>query len=79
MVIVTGASRGIGKAVAERLIQKKKEVIGIARDINKIPFRSYSCDVAQASEVQAVAKKIQKEILIYFNWKTIFHPLPTFL
>lgn len=32
MIIVTGASRGLGKAITERLVEKGEEVLGLARN-----------------------------------------------
>ena len=32
MIIVTGASRGLGRSVAERLIESGEEVLGISRE-----------------------------------------------
>ena len=38
--IVTGASSGIGAAIAEQLINQQYQVIGLARDFSKCSFRS---------------------------------------
>ncbi|MEL6710640.1 MAG: SDR family NAD(P)-dependent oxidoreductase, partial [Pseudomonadota bacterium] len=32
MIIITGASKGLGAAIAERLKSKGKTVVGLARD-----------------------------------------------
>ena len=36
MIIVTGVSRGIGKAIAQRLIKNGHKVIGLARSIKSL-------------------------------------------
>ena len=46
MIIVTGASKGLGRAICERLLEKKFEVLGLSRNVKEIPFSSYSCDVS---------------------------------
>lgn len=65
MIIVTGASRGLGRAVTERLIDSGQEVLGLSREIEDSPFNSIACDVSDYEEVKSVAielKKGKKEI-----------------
>ena len=40
MIIVSGASRGLGKAITERLTEKGEKVIGLARSVNGIKLLS---------------------------------------
>ena len=47
MIIVTGASKGIGYAISQRLIDKGTDVLGLARDVSQLKFNSLSCDVSQ--------------------------------
>ncbi len=61
MIVVTGASRGLGRAICDRLLSKNIEVLGLARRVEGIPFRSMSCDVSSYVEVKAVAKALKKE------------------
>ena len=61
MIIVTGASKGLGKAICDRLISKKIDVLGIARNTESILFPSMSCDISSYDEVKAVVKKLKKE------------------
>ena len=49
MIIVTGSSRGLGKAIAERLIKKDHEVIGLSRSIKDLNLPSIQCDVSEYS------------------------------
>jgi len=70
-VIITGASRGIGKAIAKKFAEMCYNVILIARDIQRletvgeelereynIKCDSYSCDVGNRLEVEEVFKKV---------------------
>jgi len=61
MIVVTGASKGLGRAVCERLIEKKIDVLGLARNIEDVPFPSVSCDVSSYDSVKAVAKQLKKD------------------
>ena len=61
MIIVTGASKGLGRAICEKLISKKNEVFGIARNVENISFPSMSCDVSSYENVKAVVKKLKKD------------------
>ena len=61
MFIVTGASRGLGQAIAERLISSGAEVLGLARNAEGLDFPAQACDVSQADSVKAIARKIRSE------------------
>lgn len=61
MIIVTGASKGLGRAICERLLEKGFEVFGIARNIEGLPFPSMSCDVSSFEQVKAVSRKLKKD------------------
>ena len=61
MYIITGASRGIGRAITERLIKNGHEVFGLARDVRGLPFESMSCDVSCYENIEIVALKLKKE------------------
>ena len=60
MIVVTGASRGLGAAICRRLVENGRPVVGLARNVAELPFDSYSCDVSSYEEVRAVAQKIKK-------------------
>lgn len=60
MIIVTGASKGLGRAVCERLIKKNIEVLGLARKVNDVPFASLACDVSSYDSVKSVARHVKK-------------------
>jgi len=61
MIVVTGASNGIGRAICERLISKKNQVVGISRNIRDVPFTSIQCDVSLYEDVKAAVKKIKSD------------------
>jgi 3-oxoacyl-[acyl-carrier protein] reductase len=61
MIVVTGASRGLGRAICDRLIQKNIEVLGLARNVEGVPFAAVSCDVSSYESVKAVAQQLKKD------------------
>ena len=60
MIVVTGASKGLGRAICDRLIEKNIEVFGLARNVEDVPFASMSCDVSSYESVKVVAQKLKK-------------------
>lgn len=60
-LLVTGASRGLGRAIAERAIAAGYEVVGLARTAVEAPFPIHACDVADAAAVKAVASALPRE------------------
>jgi 3-oxoacyl-[acyl-carrier protein] reductase len=61
MIVVTGASKGLGRAICDRLLSKNFEVFGLARNVDGIPFPSMSCDVSSYDDVKAVTQKLRKD------------------
>ena len=61
MIIVSGASRGLGRAVAERLISSDMEVLSLSRTSEGAPGDSVRCDVSDYEAVKAVAQSLRKE------------------
>jgi 3-oxoacyl-[acyl-carrier protein] reductase len=61
MIVVTGASKGLGRAICERLQSKNRDVFGIARDVSDLPFPAISCDVSSYREVKTVVQQLKKE------------------
>src|SRR5262245_40323210 len=61
MIIITGASKGIGRAICERLLSSGVEVFGLARDVSNVPFKSVNCDVSSSEEVKRVAQTIKRD------------------
>lgn len=60
MIIVTGASRGLGKAITERLSSKGETVIGLARVVESLDVEGFECDVSDYASVKNVAREIKK-------------------
>ncbi len=60
MIIITGASRGLGKAIANRLNKNGEKVIGLVRNIDDEIYESIECDVSNYSSVKKAAKAIKK-------------------
>ena len=61
MIIVTGASRGLGRSVAERLISSGREVLSLSRTSEGAPGDSVTCDVSDYEAVKTVAQSLRKE------------------
>ena len=60
MIIITGASGGIGNAIAERLTQKGERVIGLVKTIKNNKFDEINCDVSDYSSVKNAVREIKK-------------------
>lgn len=63
MIVVTGASRGLGRAIAERLVASRFGVFGIARTTSELPFPSMNCDVSGYENVKEVAQHLKRSKL----------------
>lgn len=61
MIVVTGASKGLGKAICERLLAKNFNVLGMARNIDDVAFPAIACDVSSYEAVKAVTLKLKKD------------------
>ena len=60
MIIVTGASRGLGQAIAERLIERGEEVIGLARNTSGLNINAIECDVSDYASVKNASKEVKR-------------------
>ena len=70
-VLVTGASSGIGRAVAQRLLQQGHIVIGVSRDCRKFTrqmdnFSAIQLDLSQLKEFNNYNKHSQTLMLWFF-------------
>ena len=60
MIIVTGASRGLGQAITERLLESGEDVIGLARNINGLNINAIECDVSDYASVKNASKEVKR-------------------
>ena len=60
MIIVTGASRGLGHAIASRLTDRGEEVIGLARKISGLEIEAIECDVSDYASVKRASKDVKR-------------------
>ena len=70
MIIVTGASRGLGKAITERLTEKGEEVIGLARSVSGLKIEAIECDVSDYTSVKNASrevKRLKKPVKAFIN------------
>ena len=61
MIVVTGASKGLGRAICERLLSKGTAVFGVARHAEALDFPAMSADVSSFDEVKRVAQRLKRE------------------
>jgi len=59
MIIVTGASKGLGLAIIERLNFIGIETFGLARNVDKLQTPALSCDVSDYTQVKAAVTHIK--------------------
>lgn len=60
MIIVTGASRGLGLAIAERLKEKGENVLGLARNISDMTINAIECDVSDYQSVKNASREVKR-------------------
>lgn len=70
MIIVTGASRGLGYAITERLLERGEEVLGLARNTSGLNINAIECDVSDYASVKRAskeAKQMKKPVKAFIN------------
>ena len=60
MIIVTGASRGLGRAITEHLNKNGHHVIGLVRSTHSLSFEVVECDVSNYTSVKQAARAVKK-------------------
>jgi len=60
MIVVTGASKGLGRAICDRLTSKGVAILGLARNVDEVPFPAMRCDVSCYDDIKSVAKRLKK-------------------
>lgn len=72
LALVTGASKGIGAALATKLVKLGFQVIGIGRDLQNLeqlkrelgsPFSFYLCDLAQPNQIRDISLQLKNNHL----------------
>ncbi len=61
MIIVTGASKGIGFAICERFQELGVQVLGIARNVENLPFPAIACDVTEYASLKTISRCLRAE------------------
>jgi 3-oxoacyl-[acyl-carrier protein] reductase len=60
VIIVTGASRGLGRAISERLLEKGEEVLGLTRNTSGLNIDAIECDVRDYASVRNASKEVKR-------------------
>ena len=60
MIIVTGASRGLGQAIIERLSDIGEDVLGLARNTSGMNIDAIECDVSDYASVKNASKEVKR-------------------
>lgn len=64
--LITGTSKGLGKSIAEHLLEKEWRVIGLSRQEGNIHHQNYShkqCDITSNKEIQNLMSQLKMERL----------------
>ncbi|MGM0902684.1 MAG: (S)-benzoin forming benzil reductase [Bacillota bacterium] len=75
--IITGSSRGLGAAIAKRMLEENVSVIGVSRSQNEelkdlsskngVDYHFYTCNLASSTEISSVFQEISE---LVFNKQT---------
>jgi len=60
VIIVTGASRGLGQAITERLSDIGEDVLGLARNTSGMNIDAIECDVSDYASVKNASKEVKR-------------------
>jgi len=60
VIIVTGASRGLGQAIIERLSDIGEDVLGLARNTSGMNIDAIECDVSDYASVKNASKEVKR-------------------
>tara|TARA_B100001059_G_C17658672_1_gene488314 strand:+ start:172 stop:849 length:678 start_codon:yes stop_codon:yes gene_type:complete len=60
VIIVTGASRGLGQAITERLVENGEVVLGLARNTDGMNIDAIECDVSDYAAVKNASKEVKR-------------------
>src|SRR5699024_8411199 len=62
-VLITGATRGIGWAISQRLADEGAHVVGLARHVQHIDYPGYlhACDLADAGQTEEQLRVVREK------------------
>ena len=60
MILITGSNRGLGKSIANRLINNGEKVIGLSRSKESAEIETIECDVSDYSSVKQASREVKK-------------------
>lgn len=67
--VVTGASSGIGKAIAKMLVELGYEVFGIGRHFTEerypVGFHPITCDLRDTAQLESVIRELRRECAVH--------------
>jgi NAD(P)-dependent dehydrogenase (short-subunit alcohol dehydrogenase family) len=58
--LITGATKGIGRALSERLVRAGNHVVGLARELGEFPGELVSVDLSDRAATQAVLSDLTR-------------------
>ena len=61
MILITGAGKGLGSAIAQRLLENGEDVIGISRTSKSKEFRMFNADVANHASLKEISRLLRNE------------------
>ena len=61
MIIITGASKGLGEAIAKHLFENGEEVVGLSRSRGELNINFIECDVGNYLSVKNASREIKKK------------------
>lgn len=63
IAVVSGATSGIGKAVAQKLQKQGVKVVNISKDESELDyFKNYKCNIADNNELAAVVEDVKQTV-----------------
>ena len=71
--LVTGASSGIGKAIASTLLKEGMTVIGLCRSVDQLPdgVKPLACDLRDESAIKVAFESLKELDILVNSWDTI--------
>ena len=64
MIVVTGASKGLGNAICKRLTENGRAVLGLSRSDGDFAWESMRCDVTSEIDLKRVVRELRKRKIV---------------